>query len=622
MKRLSVDNDSYQAPQIGLYLLQIFVAGLFFLFVLRFWYLQIHHGEDFVIKAQENRLRQERIFASRGLIRDVDNVVLADNLPAFSLGLIREDCPDIAATLAQVSAWLHIPLEPLVKKFRNDRNTVQAFEPIWLYPDLSFEQMAQISSQLYLWPGLEIITNSQRTYPQGSDFAHILGYVAEANPEEIKKDPGLSLGDSLGKQGVELVLEQSLRGQKGLYQLEVDVRGRSLNKQMTIRPVNGQDIRLSLSAALHRGIVSLLGEQTASVVLIDPHTGRLHALVTTPAYDNNMFVAGLSHAQWIALRDNFRAPLQNRAIQSVYPPASTWKLLMAGLFLEKGINPKETVFCNGETRLGNQIFRCWKKGGHGNVNMEESLVQSCDIYFYLQADKLGIDNIAEFAKASGFGKTTGIDLPHEKAGLVPSSEWKKKRLGEPWYRGETYNISIGQGYTLVTPLQMATFVSALVNGGILYKPQIFMGEEVEAEGTLPLSEKNRQFILDAMVETVDTGTAKVLRREGIRIGGKTGTAQVVKLRMEGDRRLKSEEMEYFERDHAWMVATANFKGEDLVVVVMVEHGGGGSAVAGPIARDVMDLFFRLREGGPEFLKAQSEAVSFPSEATSLQRVEQ
>jgi len=611
MIRLSIDSEGFHVPKSGLLLLQYLVVALFFIFVLRFWYLQIHHGERFVLQAQENRLRQERIFASRGLIRDINGVLLADNRPAFALVLVREDCFDIAATLAQVSAWLNLPLDSLVTKFREDRRKVKPFEGIWLLPDLTFAQMAKISTQLFLWPGLEIVTTSRRTYPQGSDFAHILGYVAEANEAEIEADPVLSLGDSLGKQGIEYIYEKKLRGQKGLHYLEVDVRGRVLNKKLTSQPVNGEDVRLTLDAVLHKDIVALLGEQTGSVVVMDPHTGRLHALVTTPAYDNNLFVSGLSQAQWDALRENVRAPLQNRGIQSVYPPASVWKLMMVGLFLQEGISPSEKITCFGSTRLGTRTFRCWKKYGHGPMDMMQAIIQSCDVYFYLQGDKMGVDRIEKFALASGFGKRTGIDLPHEKPGLVPSRAWKKRRTGEIWYRGETYNISIGQGFTLITPLQLATFVSALMNGGILYKPQIFDHVLSEEKGTIPMPAKDRQFILEAMQKTVEGGTARVLRRKGLVIGGKTGTAQVVKLQMDGDRRLKTEEMEYFERDHAWIASYVTYKNEDVVVIVMIEHGGGGARVAGPIARDVMSAFFRGRDIVTSPLKSAMHSLALP-----------
>ncbi|MDO5483317.1 MAG: penicillin-binding transpeptidase domain-containing protein, partial [Desulfovibrionaceae bacterium] len=274
---------------------------------------------------------------------------------------------------------------------------------------------------------------------------------------------------------------------------------------------------------------------------------------------------------------------------------SVWKLVMAALFLENGINPRATVFCSGQVKLGNQIFRCWRKGGHGHVDMEGSLIHSCDVYYYLMAERIGIDKIEDFAKASGFGQTTGVDLPHERSGLVPSRDWKKRRFNIPWVRGDTYNTSIGQGYTLVTPVQMAVYVSALLNGGSLLKPQMLENAPRVEVRRIPAREKTLHFLVEAMRKTASTGTARVVGRKDADMGGKTGTAQVVKLKMKaGDRRMTTAEMEYAQRDHAWIATWGIKGGKRYVVVVMVEHGGGGSGVAGPVAKKVYAHLF-----GPE-----------------------
>jgi penicillin-binding protein 2 len=328
---------------------------------------------------------------------------------------------------------------------------------------------------------------------------------------------------------------------------------------------------------------------------MEPDSGKLRALITSPAYDNNLFAAGISKRDWEALRTSNRFPLQNRVIQSVYPPGSVWKLVMAAMFLEHGISPRENVFCPGQVKLGEQIFRCWKQGGHGNVNMESALVVSCDVYFYLMAEKMGIDKIEAYAKACGFGRATGIGLPHERTGLVPSRVWKRRRFGQPWVRGETYNISIGQGYTLVTPVQMAVYVSALLNGGDLLKPQLMEEDERLVTGRLPAGARTRDFVVNAMRLAASGGTARIVARKDADMGGKTGTAQVVKLKMAaGDRRLRTAEMEYAQRDHAWIATWGVKDGKRYVIVVMVEHGGGGSSVAGPVARKIYDHLF-----GPE-----------------------
>jgi penicillin-binding protein 2 len=590
--QIQVENERYQPPRNGLILLQICIGILFFVLVTRLWYLQIQRGEEFARLSLENRLRQERIFAPRGRIMDRAGKIVADNRTAFGLSLVREDCRDIPATLTQISIWSGIPYQQVWEKYQQDRSRVKSFEPILMLTDINFDLLARIESEIYAWPGLEIVVRTKRNYPEKDILAHVLGYVAEVNEKEMEEDSALVTGDLVGKAGMELILEKQLRGQKGLYDVEVDVHGRSLGKLLKKEPRGGHEATLSLDLSLQRAAWNALGGEAGCVVVMEPASGKLRALVTSPAYDNNLFAAGISRRDWEALRTNPHFPLQNRVIQSVYPPGSVWKLVMAALFLEQGISPKESVFCPGQIKLGEQIFRCWKQGGHGHVGMENALVASCDVYFYLMAEKMGIDKIENFAKACGFGHATGINLPYERTGLVPSRIWKRRRFGQPWVRGETYNISIGQGYTLTTPVQIAVYVSALLNGGYLLKPQIMEDDERLVTNRLPMSAKTRDFIVNAMRQTASIGTAQVVARKDADMGGKTGTAQVVKLKLAaGDRRLRSSEMEYAQRDHAWIATWGGKDGHLYVVVVMVEHGGGGSSVAGPIAKKIYDHLF-------------------------------
>ncbi len=590
--KIQVESESYQPPRGGVILLQVLVGLMFFVLVTRFWYLQVHCGAEFTRQAQENRLRIERIFAPRGRILDDKGKVLADNRTAYGLSIVREDCRDIPATLAQISAWSGIPLPQIWEKFRQDRFKVKPFEPLLLITDIEFDLVARIASEIHAWPGLEIVVRTKRSYPERDLFAHVLGYVAEANEQEMAADSALAMGDLVGKQGLELKLEKQLRGRKGLYDVEVDAHARVLGKTLREEPRGGHELRLSLDIGLQKAAWDALNGEAGCVVVMEPHSGKLRALVTSPAYDNNLFAAGISQRDWDALRTNSRFPLQNRVIQSVYPPGSVWKLVMATMLLERGVSPHDSVFCPGQVKLGNQIFRCWRRGGHGSQNLVYSLINSCDVYYYLMGERMGIDKIEEFAKACGFGRPTGIDLPHEKSGLVPSKDWKRRRFGRPWARGETYNISIGQGYTLVTPVQVAVFVSALLNGGDLLKPQLLDDAPREVRGKVPARPQTLQFVVEAMRRTANGGTAKVVGRKDADMGGKTGTAQVVKLKMAaGDRRLRSSEMEYAQRDHAWIATWGVKNDKSYVVVVMVEHGGGGSSVAGPVARKVYDYLF-------------------------------
>ncbi len=592
--KIQLDPEGYQPPRAGLLLLQLAVALLFVVFLARFWYLQIHRGAEFARLAQENRLKHVRTFASRGDIFDANNVLLAENRAAFGLSLMREDCPDIPATLAKVSEWTDVPLERIEARYEQDRTKGSVFDPILLLTDIPFDQVARIEAELVYWPGLEIVTHAKRHYPQGSAYAHILGYVAEANKEELEKNKGLALGDTVGRQGLERVLESRLRGKKGLERLDVDVLGRPLSRAVIENPQIGQMVYLTLDTQWQKSIMELMGDYSGTVVVIEADTGRVKAMVTLPSYDNNIFIGGLSQKDWDELRFNENFPLQNRAIQSVYPPGSVWKLLMAGMLLEQGVSPQATVFCPGSYTLGSHVFRCWKRGGHGSVNMMRSLTESCDVYYYVMGEKSGIDRIEAFAKASGFGRLTGIDLPHENPGLVPSRTWKKEKMKENWQGGETLNVSIGQGHTLITPLQMAVFISALVNGGTLFKPLLLADDIPTITGTLPISPQNCALLKSYMVQTVTGGTARVLGQGippemGLTIGGKTGTAQVVKIRMVGDRRIRNEEVERKMRDHAWIGSFVEKDSTRYVVVTMLEHGGGGGSAAGPVTRDVLKL---------------------------------
>lgn len=602
--KIDLDSEGYQPPRTGLILLQAAIGLLFVIFCARFWYLQIHRGADYARMAQENRLRHERVFASRGEIYDNNNALLAENRTAFGLSLTREDCPDIPSALAQVSAWTGVPLDRITARYEQDRSKGRIFDPILLLTDMPFSQVAPIQAEIYRWPGLQVVTHSRRHYTQGPAFAHILGYVAEASEAELAEDPGLALGDTVGRQGLESVLEQRLRGQKGLYRMEVDVLGRPLSRTLVEAPRAGNNVSLSLNAQLQESIMGAMGEYSGCVVVMDPDSGKLLAMVTKPSYDNNLFIGGLSQKDWDSLRNDPRYPLQNRGIQSVYPPGSVWKLMMVGMLLEKGVPPTARVFCPGTYTLGNHTFRCWRKGGHGQVDMARSLIESCDVYYYSMGERMGIDNIEAFAKACGYGATTGIDLPHENAGLVPSRVWKRERFKERWQGGETINVSIGQGHTLVTPLQTAVFLSSLINGGDILKPQLLSDSSREVRGKSPISDQHRDLIQDYMVSTValQSGTAKVLRRPDMRIGGKTGTAQVVKIRMIGDRRIKASEMAFLERDHAWIGSWGEKDGRRVVVVTMLEHGGGGSSAAGPVTRAVYDILFPVTTPTPEATK--------------------
>ncbi|ACS81510.1 penicillin-binding protein 2 [Maridesulfovibrio salexigens] len=592
------ESKSQQPPKNGLLLLQGLILLLFCIFALRFWYLQIHKGEYFSEQARNNQLRQDNLYAPRGLIRDRNGQLLAVNEPAYALGIVREDCKDLDATLVTVSKWTGVDLAKLQKVFKKSRRRVKPFEPLILVPNLTFEQVAVIEANSLHWPGLEVVVRPRRKYLQGPLLSHVLGYVSEVDEAELENDSDLAVGDYVGKQGLESVLEKRFRGVKGRRQSEVDATGRRLKERILNPPIAGEDIDLSIDLGLQELGGKLLEGKAGAVVVMNPDNGQILAFVSAPSYDNNAFTDGLSQKQWVALRDDPRTPLQNRVIQSVYPPGSVFKMTVAGAGLHYGmITPEDTVYCPGHMKLGKYVFRCWKRGGHGETDLEKSLVESCDVYYYKLGKKLGVDRMSEFAFAAGYGKPTGIALPHEKGGLIPTRKWKKRRFGEIWHPGENLNFSIGQGYTLVTPLQVARSISSLINGGRLLRPQLLAGEPAEEQGVIPLTDSQRELIRKAMIATVDKprGTARRLRTKGVVVGGKTGTAQVVKLTDEL-KKMKDEDIPYKYRDHAWMASFAEKGDQRYVVVCMVEHGLHGGSGAGPIVKAIYDYIFKGNKG--------------------------
>lgn len=588
-----------EPPRLGLILLNALILLLFCIFAVRFWYLQVHRGQEYARLALENQFRHEQVFAPRGLVRARDGQLVATNDPAYSLALIREDCRDVEATLAAVSSWIGVPVEELMAAFEKKRRKVKPFKPLILVPDLSFEQLATVEAHALRWPGLEVLTRSRRNYNYGPLFAHVLGYVAEANDAELEQNDELSLGDSVGKLGLERSLEDRLRGIKGRQQIEVDVTGRRMAQTLLSKPQAGTDLTLSIDLGLQALVDEMMQGKEGVVVVMNADTGQVQALVSAPTYDPNRFTAGISSKDWKELSDDPQHPLLNRVTQSSYPPGSVFKLVMAGAaFSEKMMNVHETVNCTGALRLGSHTFHCWRRGGHGSTALRKALIQSCDVYFYRLGMKLGVDRISKFSFAAGFGNPSGIDLPHEKGGMIPTREWKLKRFGEKWQKGEDLNFAIGQGYTLVTPLQVAKYIGALINGGKLLKPQLLADAPVTVQSMLPMNQADMDYIKAAMVSTVEEpgGTCWRARTPGVVAGAKTGTAQVARL-TEEMRKLKDEDIPYKLRDHAWMAGFGEKDGERFSVAVMVEHGLHGSSGAGPVVKAVLDYLF-LGKPGP------------------------
>ncbi len=579
-------------------LLYLCIAILFFVVVLRLWYIQIFKGEFYSKLSKKNRIRFEQIYAPRGIILDRKGRIVAENLPAYAVAIVREDCKRnkaCNASIARLCKILKIDFDSLKKRFDKDKKRVKPFDPLVLIRNISFNLLCKIETHLSLLPGIVIIPYPRRFYPYGMVGAHVIGYVGEPTKKDLQVDPSLTPGDVVGKSGVELEFDHMLRGRKGEKQVEVNAQGRTLKEKILKEPRCGKTIYLTLDMELERFIFERMGKERGACIVMDPEEGGVIALVSKPSYDSNQLSQGLSTRQWQLLLHNPGHPLQDRAVSSCYPPGSVFKLVVAGcgLLHIKGL-PRRKVFCPGYYRLGNRIFRCWKKTGHGWMDLKEAIKQSCDVYFYKLGEELGIDEISSCARACGFGEKTHIKLPLENSCLIPDRKWKMKRFHEPWQGGETLNTAIGQGFVLVSPIQVARFICALVNGGKIYLPRILLNERPTIEGELPFTCKDLSIIKKAMIAAVRErhGTANIINIPGLIIGAKTGTAQVITLRSDEERDKDISEIPYRYRDHAWMASFGSNGKKTYVVVVLIEHGGHGASTAGPIVRDIYTYLFK------------------------------
>jgi penicillin-binding protein 2 len=571
----------------------------FVILLLRLWYLQVIEGERYVMLSENNRIRIIPQRDIRGRILDRHGRVLVDNRPSFALSVLPEETPQLDLLLPRLKDQLPIRWEELESKLK----WAHAYRTIQLAKDLTREQVAYVAERRWDLPGVFLDVEHVRQYKYGELSSHVLGYIGEINDDQLKdaRAHGYRMGDYIGQAGVEKLFERALRGEKGAREVEVDALGRELQLVQERQPGPGTNLVLTLDLDLQQLVEEEMAGQSGSIVVLDPRTGDILAMASKPAYDPNLFVTGISYANWTRLLKDPRKPLQNRAIQAQYPPGSTHKIVMAIAGLEEGvINPKTTVHCHGLFPFGNRVFRDWKKGGHGPVNVHSALVQSCDVFFYTLGQRLGIDTMARYAKGFGLGSPTGFDPIHEKPGLIPSTAWKRKARSEPWYPGETISAAIGQGYNLVTPLQLVNVISAVANGGVLYKPHIVKRLEdsdgrivqefgPERLGEVPARPETLRIVQQALWGVVNEprGTGWRARLEQVAIAGKTGTVQVISNSPKGDKL-----PERF-RDHGWFVAFAPSDNPQLAIAILGEHGGRGGSTYAPIARKIVEHYFKL-----------------------------
>ena len=571
--------------------LQVGFAVITVLIGTSYWFVQVVQGSYFRELAENNRLRKVPVKAPRGLIYDRSDHLLVDNVPSYELMLNRSVSKDVAASLDYASRILGTPVEQLEQEVDRKRGASR-FKPILIAEDLSLSQVARFSVQALEHPEFEIRVGHLRVYRHGQLAAHLLGYLGEATEQELSAAGGaLRGGDLVGRKGAEQAFDRRLRGQDGERVVVVDSRGRRREELGTEMAAAGSDLRLTLDLELQQEAARYFQERVGAAIALDPRSGEILALVSAPSFDSNHFARRLDREQWEEILEAPHDPLQNRALQNEYSPGSLFKIVVAVAGLEERIvNERDTVYCSGSTKIYNRRFRCWKRSGHGRVNLKKSIKDSCDVYFYHLGQKLGISRIAYYARLFGLGEATGIDMPSERTGLVPSLEWSLERRGTTWYPGETISVAIGQGPLLVTPLQMATMMATVANGGKRVTPHLALGGggAAWAGEDLPVSPRSLEAVREALLAVVnERGTGAQSKLAGLDIAGKTGTVQVVEQKTWVD----SKDLPFEKRDHAWFASFGPFQSPQLAVVVFVEHGGKGSEQAAPLAKILYEKHF-------------------------------
>ncbi len=572
----------------------------------RMYYLQVVKGEQYKMLADENRISLRLLAPPRGRIVDRFGVPIADNKQNYRVMLVSEDTRGLGVDGALDLLNEIVPMTPGERRrVRKEIRRNRSFVPVTLRENLDWEDVARIEVNAPDLPGVMIDEGQSRYYPYGSHLAHVLGYVSAVNEQEKTGDRLLELpGFRTGKSGIEKVHDLSLRGSGGSSEVEVNAYGRVIRELNRREGLPGAEIRLTVDLGLQMSVSERIAqEKSASAVVMDVHSGDILAMVSHPSYDPNGFNRGLGVDEWNALVSDPLAPLSNKVTAGRYSPGSTFKMLVALTALERGvISPRAKIFCEGYVELGDGKFHCWRKEGHGMMDCADAIAQSCDVYFYEIARRVGIDRIAEMARRFGLGEPTGIDLPGEKGGLVPDKAWKRRARGASWHQGETLVAGIGQGYLLTTPLQMLVMTARLVNGGLAVTPQLT--KSVSTTGvhapspslefpTIGIAPRHLAVVRDAMAKAVDsahgTAHASAIADPALAMGGKTGTVQVRRItRAEREAGVKkNSELPWKERDHALFVGYAPVYQPQYAVAVVVEHGGSGSKVAAPIARDIL-----------------------------------
>lgn len=569
------------------------------LLALRLWHLQIREGPYYRDLSENNRTRSVILEPARGLIYDRNGVLLANNVPSFSLYVSLEDVKDREELIQKMNDLIGLDPE-LIRKKLAIRSAKQV--PRKIKDRLTLREATLIESHRLDLPGVMIQVESQRNYPSGVTAAHVLGYVGEVSAEQLEKPEYAELhqGSVVGQYGVEKYFDRVVRGEAGQKSVEVDALGHEKRTVVVDQPKAGDDLYLTIDARLQKVAEDLLGQESGAIVALDPTTGDILAMASRPAFDPNVLSRELTGKQWVEIVQDEGRPLNNRASQGQYPPGSTFKVMMAAAALEsKTVTPSSTVQCNGGYQFGRRLYHDWKASGHGSVDLRRALIHSCDVYFYTIGQRMGIDTMAEFGRAFGLGQETGVELPSERIGIMPSTAWKQKAKNEPWLPGETISAAIGQGYVTVTPLQMASLIGTVANDGITFRPRLVravMDRDTGRLQEMDPEEKSRvkikaeylKLIQEALAAVVTEGTATRAKSNLVSIAGKTGTAQTAALRTGPEKDIPKKF-----RDHAWFVAFAPVEKPRIAVAVLAEHMGHGGSAAAPLAKDVIENYVKL-----------------------------
>jgi len=597
--------------------LSVAVSAIFLLLVMRLWYLQIIQGESYVRLSEKNRFRYLPVAASRGPVYDRNGVLLVDNRPAFDVAALRQEVEDSDELISAIAGLVDEDPALLAERWREGRR-LPAYRPVMLSGDVGRDHMEKVQEQAVSLPGVIVEVKPARLYPFDELAAHLFGHMGEITEAELEKlaPVGYRSGDYIGKSGLERHLEEFLRGDDGQRLLEVDVKGKDLRQTILREPLPGNKVYLTLQHELQRAGEEAFGDQAGAAVALDVHSGEILAMISRPAFSPGLFSRGIRNDQWQQLLENERHPLQYRTIRGQYPPGSTRKIVTVLAALQAGVvTPETTVNCTGKVAVGNREFRCWKKRGHGKTDLKKALRESCDVWFYQASLELGIDKLSEMAFAFGLGAPVGFPLGDDKGGLIPTRDWKRRQLHDAWYDGETVIAAIGQGYVLTTPLQLAVMTAAVANGGTVYRPQVVNRVEDWQGNVLREQQRevlNRVTLPDEVLAPVRAGLEAVVhephgtggrcRLPGIRVAGKTGTAQVIRMK-DDEEETTDGSKPYKHRDHALFVAYAPADAPEIAVAVVVEHGEHGSSAAAPVAREILAAYFGAQQASDADLPA-------------------